>query len=77
LLGNGSLSTFRGNGKTEKHELFEVVISHQFAQSCKRHFIRELIDSLRESKDTFVGELSVQLWNVYQRTMEAEEVTDS
>jgi hypothetical protein len=26
LLGNGSVSTFRGNGKTESHELFEVVI---------------------------------------------------
>jgi hypothetical protein len=29
------------------------------------------------NEDSFVRELSVQLWNVDQRTLEAEELTDS
>jgi hypothetical protein len=73
LLGIGSVRTFRGNRKTGKHELFVVVISRQFAQSCKI----ELIGLSAEFKDAFVGEFSVQVWIFNQRTAEAEEETNS
>jgi hypothetical protein len=50
--------------------LFEDFVSLWFAPSFKREFICELIES-------FVRELSVQMWSVNQRKTEAEEVTDS
>jgi hypothetical protein len=49
-------------------ELFEAVVSLQFAPNYKREFIRDFIE-------TFAREFSVRLCSVNQRTTEAEEVT--
>jgi hypothetical protein len=84
-LGSRSLGTFRSNGQntnnnTVIHELFEVMVSRQFAPSYKREFIREfMVESFVRvfNHSAFLREFSFQLWNGNQRTTEADEVTDS
>jgi hypothetical protein len=57
------------------HELLVVVVCLRFAHSYTREFIREFtyFGGIRKR----IQKLSVQLWNVNQRTTEAEEMTDS
>jgi hypothetical protein len=76
LLDNGSVNTFPRQligGVTD--ELFEMVIYIRLASKLQKESSVQFTREFNHS--AFVGEFSVQLWSVNQRTTKAEQLTDS